>query len=177
MKEFGRIVQLVQTQVGKDDRVLELYGGVGTIGLHLLSKEIASLECSDSNPHNKVCFEKSLANLAKTPGSEKVAGKAHYTQLGAKEMVEAGKLRDRDVIVVDPPRKGLEPEVLQALCAPKSGAHSAKRIVYVSCGWKAFKRDFEELTKNGWSLGTARGFILFPGADHIETCAVFNREG
>jgi tRNA/tmRNA/rRNA uracil-C5-methylase (TrmA/RlmC/RlmD family) len=102
---------------------------------------------------------------------------------------------------VDPPRKGLDKEVLDALCNGPSNSNaggrrktqkksyqrptghpfpapgclsSGSKLVYISCGFKAFQRDTSCLLANGrWRLIFAEGHVLFPGADHVETVAIF----
>jgi hypothetical protein len=49
-------------------------------------------------------------------------------------------------------------------------------IVYLSCGVASFTRDFDALVDSGrWRAAQGEAFIFFPGADHIETLAVFQR--
>ena len=79
---------------------------------------------------------------------------------------------DADLIIVDPPRKGLDEEVVTALCQERA----PRQLIYVSCGFPAFSRDFQSLTIRGeWKLAHAEGHILFPGSDAIETLAFFTR--
>jgi tRNA/tmRNA/rRNA uracil-C5-methylase (TrmA/RlmC/RlmD family) len=96
-----------------------------------------------------------------------------------------------NVCIVDPPRKGLDPEVLTALATPKgagsmfttvrAGAPETSaltRLIYISCGFKALKRDTETLigpNGGGWRIAHAEGHVLFPGSDHLETLVVFAR--
>lgn len=196
IKEFAKIVNSIRNFVKPKDRVLEMYGGVGTIGLNLFSVGdskgsssddqhtgggIASLVCSDANPHNRACFEKSADELREMfDGPQE---RVEYVPLPATRMVS--HLRNKDLVIVDPPRKGLEESVLNALvgcCSPggDGGAGSSgdapRRLVYVSCGFKAFQRDCKALMAGGWRLKRAEGFLLFPGADHLETLAFFERE-
>eukprot|EP00913_Durusdinium_trenchii_P011202 g10520.t1 len=70
-----------------------------------------------------------------------------------------------DVVIVDPPRKGLDEAVLQALC--RSRKKKQQRLIYVSCGFPAFQRDCQKLIDAGWTVHHAEGFILFPGADRL----------
>ena len=49
-------------------------------------------------------------------------------------------------------------------------------LVYVRCGFKAFRRDCDVLVKGGWTLEHAEGHVLFPGSDAIETLAFFVRK-
>ena len=94
-------------------------------------------------------------------------------------MVNEGRRNDLEhvnLVVVDPPRKGLDSEVLKALSNGKlfPSLHS---LIYVSCGFEAFCRDFEALMGSGvWQLDHAEGHLLFPGSDAIETLAFFTRE-
>lgn len=161
-------------------RCLELYGGVGTIGLHVADL-CQSLVSSDENPHNVACFEASarslLENLKQLRGETKQAlPTIHYQPVSASKMVELGAHQNVDVIIVDPPRKGLEDSVSAALAANNNNS-CCKTLIYVSCGFDAFQRDFNILVNGpgGWKLDRAEGHILFPGSDAIETLAFFTR--
>ena len=73
-------------------------------------------------------------------------------------------------------RQGLDHGVLAALKnADDPGTTTLRRIVYVSCGFDALKRDASSLVDAGWTLRHSEGFVLFPGSDHIETLAIFDR--
>ena len=139
---------------------VELYAGVGTIGLNCLDL-FQSLHCSDENPHNKSCFDATLAKM-----SRRVRSRAVYESKGATAIARAGGLKGYDIVVVDPPRKGLDDEVVDAMLAycPTEGVRSDGpigsknkcnnnlRLIYVSCGFKAFKRDMARLTGGESSL-------------------------
>ena len=77
-----------------------------------------------------------------------------------------------DVIVVDPPRKGLAPEVIDAMAAM-----SPDRIVYVSCDPATLARDVKLLTQRGYTLTHAEAFDLFPRTFHIETVCLLTHKG
>ena len=99
---------------------------------------------------------------------------------------------------MDPPRKGLENEVLHELCKPYnpnqpfveavdllmvpdekvSWTNDVQTLIYVSCGFDALARDSEALlsSRAGWTLRSATGYVLFPGSDHVETVCIFERE-
>ena len=157
-------------------KCLELYGGVGTIGLHVADL-CRSLVSSDENPHNVACFEASakllLENLKRLRAADTKAiiPTIQYQPASASKMVESGAHQYVDVIIVDPPRKGLEETVSAALAK----AVQATTLIYVSCGFDAFQRDYSILTGGGWKLERAEGHILFPGSDAIETLAFFTR--
>jgi tRNA/tmRNA/rRNA uracil-C5-methylase (TrmA/RlmC/RlmD family) len=192
----------------KPIQCLELYGGVGTIGLHLADL-CSSLVSSDENPHNVTCFEASsqilMQQLALLPSPQRrpELPTIRYQSASAAQMVARGEHDNVDVIVVDPPRKGLEDTVSAALVkasrsrprvtnakptssspTPSSvSAHRHQTLVYVSCGFDAFQRDFDILTRSDsaahhhpWKLHRAEGHVLFPGSNAIETLAFFTRE-
>ena len=58
---------------------MELYGGVGTIGLNLLIDcGIKKYQCSDENPYNVACFEKAVADLVESTGKTKYRKRTVY---------------------------------------------------------------------------------------------------
>ena len=77
-----------------------------------------------------------------------------------------------DVIVVDPPRKGLAPEVIDAMVMM-----SPARIVYVSCDPATLARDVKLLSQRGYSLTHAEAFDLFPRTFHVETVVLMSKVG
>ena len=80
----------------------------------------------------------------------------------------AAELRQRglrpDVICVDPPRKGLAPDVVEA-----AASMEPERIVYVSCDPATLGRDVKLLAQKGYRLTRATAVDLFPGTAHVET--------
>jgi 23S rRNA (uracil1939-C5)-methyltransferase len=155
---------------------LELYGGVGTIGLHLVDLVSESFISSDENPFNKDCFKRAL-NQTQVKKPHKKCKNIRYESKSATDMVQDSRSEVKyvNLVVVDPPRKGLDSEVLRALSDDKQFPR-LRSLVYVSCGFEAFCRDFDTLTRSGWKLDHAGGYLLFPGSDAIETLACFTRE-
>jgi 23S rRNA (uracil1939-C5)-methyltransferase len=164
---------------GRFSHCLELYGGVGTIGLHLVDL-FDHLISSDENPYNQACFEISVDRIMVGGKSLRRSQRNRivYHSQSATDMVQGTNeyLEQADVVIVDPPRKGLDQEVLDALKnAPIKGSNG-KILVYVSCGFAAFRRDYQGLVDSGrWILEYAEGHVLFPGSDAIETLAFFTQ--
>jgi len=122
-----------------------------------------------------------------------------YMVASAAKALKNGQALGADVMIVDPPRKGLEPEVLNELCKPVKHdqdytedksmltvpdemacwTNDVRTLIYVSCGFPALASDAERLltSNGGWMLESATGYILFPGSNHVETVAVFCRTG
>merc|ERR1711976_671490 len=83
-----------------------------------------------------------------------------------------------EIIVVDPPRKGLDNYGLQSLSKGSNQAKElfkkTKLLIYVSCGFDAFQRDCNALLESKeWELDHVEGHVLFPGSNAIETLAFF----
>ncbi|HWO14793.1 MAG TPA: hypothetical protein VNN80_35060, partial [Polyangiaceae bacterium] len=141
-----------------------LYAGCGAIGLGLVER-------SRSVSFNEL-GEASLAGLAR--GIEALG-----PELRARARVVAGSAEGAaaevvpgSIVIVDPPRKGLEPGLLQSLAAAPP-----EQLLYVSCGLSSFLRDAEPLIAGGLRLESATAYDLFPYTSHIETLASFRRTG
>ena len=76
-----------------------------------------------------------------------------------------------DVIVVDPPRKGISADVIEAI-----SAMAPQRVVYVSCDPATLARDLKLLTAAGYTLQTAEAFDLFPRCAHVETVVLLSHK-
>jgi len=76
-----------------------------------------------------------------------------------------------DVVVVDPPRKGLNADTIEALAR-----FSPRRIVYVSCDPATLARDVALLKERGYALQNAMAADLFPRCAHVESIVCLSRE-
>ena len=75
------------------------------------------------------------------------------------------------MICVDPPRKGLAPEVIDAMVRMEP-----QRIVYVSCDPATLGRDMKLLAQRGYRAVRAAAVDLFPGTAHVETVVLLSRK-
>ena len=75
-----------------------------------------------------------------------------------------------DVVIIDPPRRGLQPEVTGALVAS-----STRRVIYVSCDPATLARDLRRLVNGGFELVEVQPIDMFPHTQHIECVAVLDR--
>jgi 23S rRNA (uracil1939-C5)-methyltransferase len=75
-----------------------------------------------------------------------------------------------DVVIIDPPRAGMHPKVVQKLIEL-----GPQRIVYVSCNPSTFSRDVKELSKTGYGLKKAQPVDMFPHTSHIEVVGVLEK--
>jgi 23S rRNA (uracil1939-C5)-methyltransferase len=159
---FDDLVSYVDSLVPKEKNVLELYSGVGCIGLSLASRA-KKVTLVESSPHAESSLKKTLKSLV-----EEDRVKCCFLSSRVEEMDVS--LHDVDVVLVDPPRKGLSVE-----CKKKVFDSSAKQLVYISCGYDSFMRDCIEILEKGWKLEESRGFLLFPGTNHVEIVASFRK--
>jgi hypothetical protein len=84
---------------------------------------------------------------------------------------QASIAADVGIVIADPPRKGLDTALLDALCA-----RAPARFVYVSCGLASFLAGADRLMSRGaMRLRGMHAFDLMPYTDHIETVAWFER--
>jgi 23S rRNA (uracil1939-C5)-methyltransferase len=158
-----RIVSHVRDQIPQGSRVAEFYAGVGAIGLSALDR-ISELRLNEVSPHSLRGLEMGLAQLSAperarisvVPGT---AGTAREAAQGAQ------------VVIADPPRKGLDPELTAWLIE-----QPPEHFIYISCGLESFLKDAAQLTANGkLRLRALTAFNLMPFTDHVETVARFER--
>ncbi len=142
------------------DTALDLFCGAGTITLLLagqcreaIGAEIVA-EAIDNAKEN--AFRNGIANVRFILGDAGQAAASLHSE-GARP----------DVIVVDPPRKGMDALTVEAVLAM-----APKRIVYVSCDPASLARDGKMLSE-GYTLQKAEAFDMFPGTANIETVACF----
>ena len=76
-----------------------------------------------------------------------------------------------DYILVDPPRSGLSPSIVESLDGLRS-----EWITYLSCDPVTFARDVGLLTSRGWVVESLDLFDLFPNTHHIETLGLLRRK-
>jgi tRNA/tmRNA/rRNA uracil-C5-methylase (TrmA/RlmC/RlmD family) len=129
---------------------------------------------------------------------DRVGSRITYSVSDAAAALKAGQALGASVLLVDPPRKGLEDEVLDELCKPVNPkqplvesptllalsdesvnwTNDVQRLIYVSCGFDALARDCDRLLSSsaGWMLESAVGYVLFPGSNHVETLCIFCRK-
>jgi tRNA/tmRNA/rRNA uracil-C5-methylase (TrmA/RlmC/RlmD family) len=157
------IIAAVRDLVPPGTRVAEFYAGVGAIGLAMADR-VAELRLNEVAPGSLRGLELGLAGLAPDV-------RARITVHPGPAGEHAAMARDADVVIADPPRKGLDPALLAQLAA-----EPPSRFVYVSCGLESLLTDTARLTADGrLRLSRLSAFDLMPYTRHVETLAVFDR--
>lgn len=146
-----------------EEKVFDLYSGIGTISLALAkkAKEVIGVEVVED------AVEDAIKN-AEINGVKNV--KFHVGK--AEEVIPElyAKGIKADVVVVDPPRKGCEEELLKTIIEMKP-----KKVVYVSCKPSTLARDLKILCENGFKLVKVQPVDMFPQTTHVECVAVLKR--
>lgn len=143
-----------------EDLLLDLYCGMGTIGLSMVHqcKELIGVEIIPE------AIESAKSNAARM-GAE-IAAKSRFfcadagqaaTQLAAEGLTP-------DIIVLDPPRKGCDEATLSAVVRM-----APRRLVYVSCNPATAARDAAWLAKEGYRVERIQPVDMFPRTKHVET--------
>ena len=158
-----RIVTQVHAWVPDDCHVVELYAGCGPIGLGLAERS-RSVRFNEAAPGGLAGLQFGLDALPTTV-------RARTSVHPGPAATHAALLNDADVVLADPPRKGLDPLIIETLVR-----HPPARFIAVSCDLAAFQREARELQDSGrLRLSALVPFALFPHTDHVETVALFER--
>ena len=153
-----------QAEITKEDTVLDLYCGVGTITL-AMAKAAGRVIGIEVIPQ-AVEDAKDNAKRNGIDNAEFFCGDAGAAALELeKQGIQA------DVVVVDPPRKGLNADTIEAL-----HRFAPRRIVYVSCDPATLARDVALLKERGYRVKNAMAADLFPRCSHVESIVTLIRE-
>ena len=154
---------IAQAEITKNDTVLDLYCGVGTITLAMASAagKVIGVEVIPQ------AVEDAKDN-AKRNGIENAEFFCGDAGQAALELEKQGI--KADVVVVDPPRKGLNADTIEALAR-----FAPRRIVYVSCDPATLARDVALIKERGYRLKNALAADLFPRCSHVESIVTFIR--
>ena len=145
--------------------VYDLYCGTGTIALYLArkAKEVFGFEVIRS----------SLENAEQNAIKNNITN-AHFLKANLDTFFKTRQLPRSipkpDVLIVDPPRSGMHPDMTQYLHKLK-----AKKIIYVSCNPTTQARDAKILKENGYNIENAVMVDMFPHTPHIETVVLFSK--
>ena len=139
--------------VNKEDRVLDLYAGVGNLTLPLAigAREVLGIE------ENRTAIEDARFN-AKRNGTKN----CNFIHRRVEDFLRNSKEEPPDLIVLDPPRTGCK-TILDQLVRWKPG-----KIVYASCEPTTFSRDLHLFSERGYSLRSLGLIDMFPQTYHME---------
>ena len=154
-------------QLTPDDALLDLYCGMGTIGLSMAEqcRELIGVEIVPE------AIESAKANAARM--GEAVAAKSRFfcADAGQAATQLAAEGLHPDIVMLDPPRKGCDEATLSAVVRM-----APRRVVYVSCNPATAARDAAWLEQNGYHAEKVQPVDLFPRTKHCE-CVIALSKG
>ena len=145
----------------KDKLIFDLYSGTGTIAQILapVAKKVVGVEIIEE----AVEAAKVNASLNNLDNCEFIAGDV---------LKVIDDLQDKpDLIVLDPPRDGINPKALQKIID-----FGVDRMVYISCKPTSLARDLEMLQEQGYKVEKACAVDMFPGTVHVETVVLLSQQ-
>ena len=153
-------------QLTPNDLLLDLYCGMGTIGLSMVDscRELIGVEIVPE------AIDSAKANAARM--GDAVAAKSRFfcADAGQAATQLAAEGLHPDVIILDPPRKGCDEATLSAVVKM-----SPRRVVYVSCNPSTAARDAKWLTAHGYHAEKVQPVDLFPRTKHCEAVLLLSK--
>ena len=153
-------------QLTPDDTLLDLYCGMGTIGLSMAGqcRELIGVEIVPE------AIESAKANAARM--GEAVAAKSRFfcADAGQAATQLAAEGLHPDIVMLDPPRKGCDEATLSAVVRM-----APRRVVYVSCNPATAARDAAWLEMNGYHAEKVQPVDLFPRTKHVEAVLLLSK--
>lgn len=145
------------------ETVLDLYCGVGPISLYLApgARQVWAVDDSEL----AIATAKQNARRNGRGNCRFVVGDTAETVTGLKQ-----NLSTIDLIVLNPPRKGVQSAALDAVVAA-----GAPRLIYVSCEPSSLARDLDRLVGAGYLISQVQPFDMFPQTEEVETVALLNK--
>ena len=147
-------------EISKDDVVFDLYCGIGTISLFMAkyAKKVYGIEIVE----DAIKDAKENSKLNNIKNSEFIAGDV---EIVLDDLINKKKIIP-DIIMVDPPRKGLDNKSINNILKI-----SPKKVVYVSCNPATLVRDLKSLEEK-YEIKTIKPVDMFPFSKHVECVSV-----
>ncbi len=156
---------LEMAQISSDQVVYDLYCGTGTLGICAAkrAKQVVGVELSPESAHD-------ARHNAKENGIENISILTGAVKRILGEIREKELYPEPDVVMVDPPRAGLDPEAVKHLIEL-----SPPKLLYISCNPATQVDNIREFIKNGYELKAVQPVDQFPHTVHIENIALLTK--
>ena len=153
-------IGIESANITKEDIVFDLYCGIGTISLFMAkyAKKVYGVEIVEE----AIKDAKENAKLNSIENTEFIAGDVEEV---LNNLINNKKIIP-DIVMVDPPRKGLDNISIQNIIKIKP-----KRMIYISCNPATLVRDLKELEKI-YEIKEIKPVDMFPFTSHVEVCAL-----
>lgn len=160
-KLYNKVVEYLD--LNEKDIIYDLYSGTGTISIYLADKV------------ERVYGIEVVKEAVKDAKENAVINNINNTEfiLGRSENIlpKLAELKAANKIVIDPPRKGCDEQLLETILEINPG-----RIVYVSCNSSTMSRDIRYLIEKGYTVKEVQPVDMFPHAMDIEVVTLLAKE-
>ncbi|MGO3732642.1 MAG: 23S rRNA (uracil(1939)-C(5))-methyltransferase RlmD [Vagococcus sp.] len=145
------------------DIVVDAYCGIGTIALSIAEKvkKVYGVEVVE----DAILDAKENASLNGIDNAEFEVGRAEYV---FKKWLEDGF--KPNVVIVDPPRKGLDAQFIDACCDM-----DPEKVIYVSCDPATLARDMKLFAEKGYTTNSVQPVDMFPQTSHVESVVLLEK--
>lgn len=148
---FNMALNVIKENISPDESTVDMYAGVGTIGIPVGATKIVEID-----PHNIEMARQNVADAA-----------TQIVQASAEASLE--HITSDSTLIVDPPRAGLHPKVIERIQETKPS-----RVIYLSCNPITQARDLA-LLQDTYKILAITGYNFFPRTPHIESLAILER--
>lgn len=163
----ARIFEFMRPGLDVPRKIVDLYCGTGTFAL-FFAKHGSEVLGVEENPQ-------AIAEAQENTSLNELDGSVRFLSGRVEDAVRRGevheKLREAQIVFLDPPRKGSDEVTLGAIADT-----GVPNIWYLSCDPATLARDLKFLSAKGYRLGVVQPFDMFPQTGHIETLATLYRE-
>ena len=146
-----------EVPLAADQPILDFYAGVGTIGLTIGGGNVTLVEI---NEHAVAEMQRNIAELDRTDARAVLAPSEQALDY----------ITGKEIVIVDPPRAGLHPDVIATLLQ-----QLPPRILYLSCNPVTQARDVA-LLQQSYQIAWHRGYNFFPRTPHIEHLIILDKK-
>ncbi len=175
-KLYDKVLKYADLKGG--ETILDLYCGAGTIGLWMIKKVMSTgaFALGIETEPQAILDANRNAVINGVVGARYILGKSEEVMPGLLDGEErydpdlCERAKKADVAIVDPPRAGCTPELLDALIEVSPG-----RIVYVSCDPATLARDIAILREGGYEFIEGTPVDMFPHTCHVETVCLLSQ--
>ena len=162
LPEYEKVLRKIKDFIKDQNKVVDLYSGVGTIGLTIAGDKNLTLVEVDKFAHGEL-----LNNIESVKSS---TGNSEITGILAKSEDIYDHIEHDSTVIVDPPRSGCDSKLIDTI-----NQKLPEKLVYLSCNPITQVRDLERLTQN-YQITDVTGYNFFPHTPHIECLVLLERK-
>ena len=162
LPEYEKVLRKIKNFIKDQNKVVDLYSGVGTIGLTVAGDKNLTLVEVDKFAHSE------LLNNIKTVKSS--TGNSNITGILAKSETIYDHITHDSTVIVDPPRSGCDTILIETI-----KQKLPEKLVYLSCNPITEVRDLEGLL-DYYEIKSITGYNFFPHTPHIECLVLLERK-